>query len=215
MHAVVSCCLAYVPLEQWPHPGVETCRTAVWGHHCICCQECRTDACAQVHQGACLPKLIFTYESGFGSSGIYICIYACMQIYNTVSRHFTLCYIIAQCICTLYLPLKVLSRTTSEAMNYYGIPGSAATQTFLVFMDRFFDMLNVRHPDESIHKRKEDLRPYRSVDDERLQVKLSSHNNLYNKYIDCNAINARIQAISHRYTVAWRWLPGVSGPLGA
>ena len=131
---------------------------------------------------------------------IYAYMHACRFI--TQCQGISHYAIIAQCICTLYLPLKVLSRTTSEAMNYYGIPGSAATQTFLVFMDRFFDMLNVRHPDESIHKRKEDLRPYRSVDDERLQVKLSSHNNLYNKYIDCNAINARIQAISHRYTVA-------------
>lgn len=55
-------------------------------------------------------------------------------------------------------------------MNFYGIRGSTATQTFLVFMDRLFDMLNVRHPEEYIHKRKDNLKPYKSVDDERLQV---------------------------------------------
>ena len=49
--------------------------------------------------------------------------------------------------------MQVLSKTTSA------IPGSAATQTFLLFMDRFFDMLNVRHPDEFAHKRKEELKP--------------------------------------------------------
>lgn len=48
--------------------------------------------------------------------------------------------------------------------------GSAATQTFMIFMDRFFDMLDVRNPDEVAHKRKEDMRPYKSPDDERLKV---------------------------------------------
>ena len=73
----------------------------------------------------------------------------------------------------VYIPaisLKVLSRSTSAAMNFYSNPGSGATQTFMVFLDRFFDMLNVQHPDESAHKRKEDLKPYRSQHDERLQV---------------------------------------------
>ena len=68
------------------------------------------------------------------------------------------------------LSLQVLSNTTSEALGFYGIPGSAATQTFLVFMDRFFDMLNVRHPAEFAQKRKPDLKPYASPDDERLKV---------------------------------------------
>ena len=42
------------------------------------------------------------------------------------------------------LTVQILSHTTSEALKYYGIQGSAATQTLLRFMDRFFDMLNVR-----------------------------------------------------------------------
>lgn len=66
--------------------------------------------------------------------------------------------------------MQVLSKTTSEALGFYAIPGSAATRTFLIFMDRFFDMLNVRHPDEFAHKRKEDLKPYTSPHDERLKV---------------------------------------------
>ena len=66
------------------------------------------------------------------------------------------------------LAVQILSRTTSEALRYYGIQGSAATQTLLLFMDRFFDMLNVRSKDESVRKRKDDLKPYESADDSRL-----------------------------------------------
>ena len=40
--------------------------------------------------------------------------------------------------------VQILSCTASEALKYYDIQGSAATQTLLIFMDRFFDMLNVR-----------------------------------------------------------------------
>ena len=38
-------------------------------------------------------------------------------------------------------------------MTFCRIPGSAATQTFmLLLLDSFFDMLNVRNSDESTHK---------------------------------------------------------------
>ena len=66
------------------------------------------------------------------------------------------------------LAVQILSRTTSEAFCYYGIQGSAAAQTLLLFMDRFFDMLDVRSKDESVRKRKDDLKPYESADDSRL-----------------------------------------------
>ena len=55
-------------------------------------------------------------------------------------------------------------------MKYYGIAGSAATQTFALFMDKFFDMLNVRSKREHVHTRKGDMKPYTSPTDERLQV---------------------------------------------
>ena len=64
----------------------------------------------------------------------------------------------------------MLSRSACEAMKLYGISGSSATQTFMLFMDRFFDMLNVRSKGETVHTRKADLKPYTSADDERLQV---------------------------------------------
>ena len=57
----------------------------------------------------------------------------------------------------------------SEVMKFCRIPGSVATQMFMLFLDSFFDMLNMRNLDESAHKRKEDLKPYRSPNDERLK----------------------------------------------
>ena len=66
------------------------------------------------------------------------------------------------------LAVQILSCTTSEALCYYGIQGSAATQTLLLFKDRFFDMLNMRSKDESVQERKDDLKPYESADDSRL-----------------------------------------------
>ena len=66
------------------------------------------------------------------------------------------------------LAVQILSRTTSEALKFYSIRDSAATQTLLLFMDRFFDMLNVRSPEEAVKKRKDDLRPYSSAEDSRL-----------------------------------------------
>ena len=64
----------------------------------------------------------------------------------------------------------MLSRSISEAMKYYNIAGSSATQTFLLFLDRFFDMLNVRSKGEHVRTKKEDLKPYTSSNDARLQV---------------------------------------------
>ena len=66
------------------------------------------------------------------------------------------------------LAVQILSRTTSEALKYYGIQGSAAKQTLLLFMDRFFDMLNVRSKGEAVQKRKNDLKAYELADDSRL-----------------------------------------------
>ena len=40
----------------------------------------------------------------------------------------------------------------------------------MLMFDRFFDMLNVRSLDEWAFKRKEDLKPYYSPNDDRLKV---------------------------------------------
>lgn len=63
--------------------------------------------------------------------------------------------------------MQVLSKTMSEVMKFYNIADSAATETFMLFMDCFFDMLNVRDPNEGTRKHKDDLKPYRSPNDPR------------------------------------------------
>jgi len=66
--------------------------------------------------------------------------------------------------------LQVLSKSVSDAFAYYGDPDTTETQRFVLMMDRFFDCLNVRNKSEWIKKRKPDLRPYTSPDDDRFSV---------------------------------------------
>ena len=75
----------------------------------------------------------------------------------------------------------------SEAMTFCRIPGSAATQTFMLFLHSFFDMLNVQNFDESAQKHKEGLKPYRSPDDERLKGVMYMMNHIDNvsSYSQC------------------------------
>ena len=58
----------------------------------------------------------------------------------------------------------------ANALDYYGDPDTAETRTFVRNFDRFFDCLNVWCTQESIHKRKPDLCPYRDPSDSRLTV---------------------------------------------
>ena len=58
----------------------------------------------------------------------------------------------------------------ANALEYFGDPQTRETERFIRHMDRFFDCLNVRSFSESYQKRKDDLRPYISSDDSRLQV---------------------------------------------
>ena len=81
-----------------------------------------------------------------------------------------------------YMHAQVLSRSTSEALKFYKVYRSAATQTFLLFMDRFFDMLNVRSPKEFAHKHKDDLKPYTSPEDSLLMVILYPHTRIKRLY---------------------------------
>ncbi len=52
-------------------------------------------------------------------------------------------------------------------MHDFGPPEDAATAEFCIMMDKFFDCLNVRNTAEFVAKRKPDLKPYSSLDDER------------------------------------------------
>ena len=66
--------------------------------------------------------------------------------------------------------MQVLSKSVADALEYYSEPDTTETQRFIRYFDRFFDMLNTRHLEEGIRKRKPDLAPYRTPDDSRLKV---------------------------------------------
>lgn len=68
---------------------------------------------------------------------------------------------------------QVLSKTVCDAFAYFGDPETEQLQKFVANFDRFFDCMNVRNMDEWSRKRKPNLKPYYSPDDERLKVSMS------------------------------------------
>ncbi len=58
----------------------------------------------------------------------------------------------------------------ADAFSYFGESETTETEVFVRNFDRFFDCLNVRSKSEGTKKRKPDLRPYTSPEDERLKV---------------------------------------------
>lgn len=57
-------------------------------------------------------------------------------------------------------------------MDYYGDEDMSETARFVHIFDKFFDVLNTRHTDEAILKRKPNLSPYRTSTDSRLKVEM-------------------------------------------
>ena len=70
----------------------------------------------------------------------------------------------------IQLLFQVLSKSVSDAFNYYGEHDTIETQKFVRIFDRFFDMLNIRSLEEGIYKRKPDLLAYRTIDDSYFEV---------------------------------------------
>lgn len=56
-----------------------------------------------------------------------------------------------------------------DALAYFGDPQTTETEYFVQF-DRFFDCLNVHNLLEWAEKKKDDLKPYTDINDERLKV---------------------------------------------
>ena len=65
------------------------------------------------------------------------------------------------------LAAQVLSESVAKNMEEYRPPEALETAKFIGLMDRFFDCCNVRNTKEGEYKRKEFLKPYANIDDER------------------------------------------------
>ena len=67
----------------------------------------------------------------------------------------------------------MLSSTVADALTLMGNEDISAT--FLRMMDAFFDCMNVRNVTDHETRRKENLRPYRSPNDERFKLQCGMH----------------------------------------
>ena len=65
------------------------------------------------------------------------------------------------------LAAQVLSSTVSQVILNFGPDDAAATSKFCSMMDSFFDIMNIRNPNEGLHKSKPFLVPFTSLDDYR------------------------------------------------
>ena len=69
----------------------------------------------------------------------------------------------------VYLAVQVLSGTNAKFLLSKFGPEHHGTAKFCSMMNRFFDIMNVRHMTEYMEKRNWDIRPFESPDDDRLQ----------------------------------------------
>ena len=72
--------------------------------------------------------------------------------------------------CSLFFCWQVLSQSVAHALQKLKGPAVTTVITFIQTFDKFFDCLNVRSTREGYRKRKENLLPYKSIEDPRLQV---------------------------------------------
>ena len=70
--------------------------------------------------------------------------------------------------------MQVLSKSIAKVFEYYGDEDedTLETQRFVTTFDCFFDMMNTRCLEEGMQKRKPDLAPYKSPNDDRLKIKV-------------------------------------------
>ena len=81
------------------------------------------------------------------------------------------------------LAVQTLSATNAALLKQYVAeiyPDAVGTAEFCSMMNKFFDVMNVRNPEESRQKLKVDSRPYKDVNDERFDWLV----NVFLKYFD-------------------------------
>ena len=82
------------------------------------------------------------------------------------------------------IPIQVLSESVHKALQFYRenapeqFEDTVATEDFVLLMDRFFDIFNVRHLNEGKTTRKTSRDPFREATDWRFDVC-----NLFQKYV--------------------------------
>ena len=72
------------------------------------------------------------------------------------------------------LAAQVMSSTVANALELHYPGQTVETVKFIRHVNKFFDCLNTRHMHEGTRKRNDDLKPFQSTEDERLQY-LSGH----------------------------------------
>ena len=83
-------------------------------------------------------------------------------------------FIICELKCSIFCTIKVLSESVSKAVELIGGVEAAETAMFLIMFDKFFDCLKVSNCLEGHQQRKPFREPYRSADDFRLKVCMST-----------------------------------------
>ena len=66
-----------------------------------------------------------------------------------------------------------MSESVANALQFYGQSETKETERFIKFFDKFFDCLNVRGVNEDVTKKKPNLSPFRSPNDQCLVVCLT------------------------------------------
>eukprot|EP00795_Rhopilema_esculentum_P004986 gene4986-21354_t len=67
------------------------------------------------------------------------------------------------------LAAQVMSETVGKVMVEYGPTQASATANYILMIDKFFDLCNVRSLTEGDHKIKPFLKPYKDINDERFR----------------------------------------------
>ncbi|CAM1312591.1 PAH (predicted) [Pycnogonum litorale] len=80
------------------------------------------------------------------------------------------------------LAAHVLSSTVGKIMLQYSHADSSETANFILLVDKFFDCTNTRSLDEAHFKRKPELAPYRSIDDDRFDFLINDFINYFTKW---------------------------------